>query len=145
VQIFGVPPRARRAKPFIDHILTFAVVDGKIWFRNFQVGSGVSFYWATFSPVPPRLWRRTLLIQTGLLLLLSSKSARGLCSPRSEYLKGRLGEQLYIQTPVSLIQASNLRALSHQGLLRVRYSCGSTARRETYGRPEVSRTEIRRA
>lgn len=37
-QIFGVPPGARRAKPFIDHILTFSVVDNKIWFRNFQVG-----------------------------------------------------------------------------------------------------------
>ena len=37
VQIFGVPPGARRAKPFIDHVLTFSVVDSKIWFRNFQV------------------------------------------------------------------------------------------------------------
>lgn len=45
MQIFGVPPGARRAKPFIDHILTFAVVDSKIWFRNFQVGNSVSFYW----------------------------------------------------------------------------------------------------
>jgi len=35
--IFGVPPGARRAKPFIDHILTFSVVDSKIWFRNFQI------------------------------------------------------------------------------------------------------------
>lgn len=37
VQIFGVPPQARKAKPFVDHILTFSIVDGKIWFRNFQV------------------------------------------------------------------------------------------------------------
>ncbi|KAI0273421.1 Brix domain-containing protein [Gloeopeniophorella convolvens] len=35
--IFGVPPKARRAKPFIDHILTFSIVDSKIWFRNFQI------------------------------------------------------------------------------------------------------------
>ncbi|KAI0256874.1 ribosome biogenesis protein BRX1 [Lactifluus subvellereus] len=35
--IFGVPPQARRAKPFIDHILTFSIVDSKIWFRNFQI------------------------------------------------------------------------------------------------------------
>ncbi|KAF8758653.1 Brix [Rhizoctonia solani] len=35
--IFGVPPTARRAKPFIDHILTFSIVDNKIWFRNFQI------------------------------------------------------------------------------------------------------------
>ncbi|KAG9097279.1 Ribosome biogenesis protein brx1 [Ceratobasidium sp. 370] len=36
-EVFGVPPTARRAKPFIDHVLTFSIVDGKIWFRNFQI------------------------------------------------------------------------------------------------------------
>jgi ribosome biogenesis protein BRX1 len=35
--IFGVPPTARRAKPFIDHVLTFSILDSKIWFRNFQI------------------------------------------------------------------------------------------------------------
>ncbi|KAN0140796.1 Brix domain containing protein [Lactarius tabidus] len=35
--IFGVPPQARRAKPFLDHILTFSILDSKIWFRNFQI------------------------------------------------------------------------------------------------------------
>ncbi|KAI0658788.1 Brix-domain-containing protein [Cubamyces menziesii] len=35
--IFGVPPQARKAKPFVDHILTFSIVDNKIWFRNFQI------------------------------------------------------------------------------------------------------------
>ncbi|KAF8891215.1 ribosome biogenesis protein BRX1 [Infundibulicybe gibba] len=35
--IFGVPSTARRAKPFIDHILTFSILDSKIWFRNFQI------------------------------------------------------------------------------------------------------------
>ncbi|KAF5373626.1 hypothetical protein D9758_000758 [Tetrapyrgos nigripes] len=36
-QIFGVPQTARKAKPFIDHILTFSILDSKIWFRNFQI------------------------------------------------------------------------------------------------------------
>lgn len=35
--IFGVPPLARRAKPFIDHVLSFSIVDNRIWFRNFQI------------------------------------------------------------------------------------------------------------
>jgi ribosome biogenesis protein BRX1 len=35
--IFGVPPLARKAKPFIDHVLTFSILDNKIWFRNFQI------------------------------------------------------------------------------------------------------------
>ncbi|CAL1705245.1 unnamed protein product [Somion occarium] len=35
--IFGVPATARKAKPFIDHILTFSILDDKVWFRNFQI------------------------------------------------------------------------------------------------------------
>jgi ribosome biogenesis protein BRX1 len=35
--IFGVPLTARKAKPFIDHVLTFSILDSKIWFRNFQI------------------------------------------------------------------------------------------------------------
>ncbi|TCD66185.1 Ribosome bioproteinsis protein brx1 [Steccherinum ochraceum] len=35
--IFGVPPSARKAKPFIDHILSFSILDNKIWFRNYQI------------------------------------------------------------------------------------------------------------
>ncbi|KAI0311598.1 ribosome biogenesis protein BRX1 [Amylostereum chailletii] len=35
--IFGVPPQARKVKPFVDHILTFSILDSKIWFRNFQI------------------------------------------------------------------------------------------------------------
>jgi len=36
-QIFGVPRTARRAKPFVDHILSFSILDNKIWFRNYQI------------------------------------------------------------------------------------------------------------
>lgn len=36
-QIFAVPKTARRAKPFIDHVVNFSIADGKIWFRNYQV------------------------------------------------------------------------------------------------------------
>lgn len=32
-----MPPSARKAKPFVDHILTFSLLDSKIWFRNYQV------------------------------------------------------------------------------------------------------------
>ncbi|VVT49167.1 uncharacterized protein SAPINGB_P002136 [Magnusiomyces paraingens] len=34
---FGVPPKARKSKPFIDHVLTLSIVDNKIWFRNYQI------------------------------------------------------------------------------------------------------------
>lgn len=35
--MFSVPKTSRRTKPFIDHILTFSLLDDKIWFRNFQI------------------------------------------------------------------------------------------------------------
>ncbi|KAI8576102.1 hypothetical protein K450DRAFT_258464 [Umbelopsis ramanniana AG] len=36
-QVYGVPKGARRSKPFIDHILSFSIVDNRIWFRNYQI------------------------------------------------------------------------------------------------------------
>ncbi|WLF79338.1 Ribosome biogenesis protein brx1 [Lodderomyces elongisporus] len=36
-QSFGVPPNARKSKPFIDHVMSFSIVDGKIWIRNYQI------------------------------------------------------------------------------------------------------------
>ncbi|GMM51351.1 ribosome biogenesis protein [Starmerella bacillaris] len=35
--IFGVPPRARKSKPFLDHVLSFSIVDNKVWVRNYQI------------------------------------------------------------------------------------------------------------
>lgn len=49
-QIFGVPPGARRAKPFIDHILSFSILDNKVWFRNFQVFMTLSVSYFRFLP-----------------------------------------------------------------------------------------------
>lgn len=37
IQIMGVPPRARKSKPFIDHVVSFGIVDNKIWVRNYQI------------------------------------------------------------------------------------------------------------
>jgi ribosome biogenesis protein BRX1 len=35
--IFGVPKGARKAKPFIDHVMAFTLADGKVWIRNYEV------------------------------------------------------------------------------------------------------------
>ena len=37
LQTFGVPEGARKSKPFIDHVMTFSIADGKIWIRNYQI------------------------------------------------------------------------------------------------------------
>ncbi|KAL9608239.1 MAG: hypothetical protein Q9167_006924 [Letrouitia subvulpina] len=35
--IFGVPKGARKSKPFLDHVMGFAIADGKIWVRCFEI------------------------------------------------------------------------------------------------------------
>jgi ribosome biogenesis protein BRX1 len=35
-QTFGTPKNHRRSKPFVDHTLSFYVLDGHIWIRNYQ-------------------------------------------------------------------------------------------------------------
>lgn len=37
LQIFGTPYHHPKSQPFIDHVITFSVVDNRIWFRNFQI------------------------------------------------------------------------------------------------------------
>lgn len=37
LQTFGVPEGARRSKPFIDHVMSFTLADGKIWIRVYQI------------------------------------------------------------------------------------------------------------
>ncbi|SCV00629.1 LAME_0G11012g1_1 [Lachancea meyersii CBS 8951] len=34
---FGVPPHARKSKPFIDHVMSFSIVDDKIWVRTYEI------------------------------------------------------------------------------------------------------------
>ena len=37
IQTFNVPKNHPKSKPFIDHVISFNISDGRIWFRNFQV------------------------------------------------------------------------------------------------------------
>ncbi|KAL5668536.1 hypothetical protein ACJX0J_020757, partial [Zea mays] len=36
-QIFATPKDHRKAKPFHDHVFVFSIVDGHVWFRNYQI------------------------------------------------------------------------------------------------------------
>ena len=36
-QTFATPRRHPRAKPFTDHVLSFSVLDGRVWVRNYQI------------------------------------------------------------------------------------------------------------
>lgn len=37
LQTMGVPPQQKRSKPFIDHVLSFSVADGRIFMRVYQL------------------------------------------------------------------------------------------------------------
>lgn len=36
-QLFAAPLNHRRTKPFIDHVVSFTLIDGRIWFRHYQI------------------------------------------------------------------------------------------------------------
>ena len=37
VHVFGVPKGARKSKPFVDHVMSFTLADGKVWIRCYEV------------------------------------------------------------------------------------------------------------
>lgn len=37
VHVFNTPKNHPKSKPFIDHVLSFCVFDGRIWFRAYQI------------------------------------------------------------------------------------------------------------
>ena len=37
VQIVATPKDHRKGKPFHDHVFVFSIMDGHVWFRNYQV------------------------------------------------------------------------------------------------------------
>lgn len=36
-QLFSAPAGHQRTKPFIDHVVSFSFIDGRIWFRHYQI------------------------------------------------------------------------------------------------------------
>jgi len=36
-QVFGTPRGHPNTKPFIDHVLSFFILDNRVWFRNYQI------------------------------------------------------------------------------------------------------------
>lgn len=37
IQVFGTPKGHPKAKPFVDHVFSFFLLDGRVWFRNYQI------------------------------------------------------------------------------------------------------------
>ncbi|EKX38704.1 ribosome biogenesis protein brix [Guillardia theta CCMP2712] len=54
MQTFGTPRNHRRSKPFVDHTLSFYVLDGHIWIRNYQVAKNEDTGETSLVEVGPR-------------------------------------------------------------------------------------------
>ncbi|XP_014661421.1 PREDICTED: ribosome biogenesis protein BRX1 homolog [Priapulus caudatus] len=37
IQTFSTPNHHPKSQPFVDHVLTFSILDNRIWFRNYQI------------------------------------------------------------------------------------------------------------
>lgn len=37
VQVFGVPNRHPKSQPFVDRVISFTILDNKIWYRHYQI------------------------------------------------------------------------------------------------------------
>jgi ribosome biogenesis protein BRX1 len=42
MQVFTTPLGHPKSKPFVDHVLTFSIVDGKVWIRNYQMADALT-------------------------------------------------------------------------------------------------------
>ncbi|RLV94765.1 Ribosome biogenesis protein BRX1 [Spathaspora sp. JA1] len=68
IHSFGVPPNARKSKPFVDHVMTFSIVDGKIWIRNYQINETVDVKHSESNEVDPE---ELNLVEIGPRLVLT--------------------------------------------------------------------------
>ena len=37
LHVFGVPKTSRKIKPFVDHVMSFTIADGRVWIRCYQI------------------------------------------------------------------------------------------------------------
>jgi ribosome biogenesis protein BRX1 len=44
LHVFGVPQGAQKSKPFVDHVMSFIIAEGKIWVRCYQISENEVSY-----------------------------------------------------------------------------------------------------
>ena len=54
-QLFVTPVKHHKSKPFVDHVISFYVADGRIWLRNYQASITGKALWGLRSTLagPP--------------------------------------------------------------------------------------------
>ncbi|WYZ45149.1 hypothetical protein EsH8_VIII_000465 [Colletotrichum jinshuiense] len=65
--VFGVPQSARKAKPFIDRVMGFSILDGKIWVRHYQITEEdvVAEKDMSLREIGPRFCMTPIIVQEG--------------------------------------------------------------------------------
>ncbi|OCH85693.1 Brix-domain-containing protein [Obba rivulosa] len=119
--IFGVPPQARKAKPFIDHILTFSILDNKIWFRNFQI--------VEKDPLQPNGPPQTTLVEIGPRFVLTP----------IRIFEGAFGGATVFSNPEFVSPAAVRAALNKER--GIRYKNRKFAEEERSGRQDLRKRE----
>ncbi|CDZ98192.1 RNA-binding protein required for biogenesis of the ribosomal 60S subunit [Phaffia rhodozyma] len=119
--IFSVPKSSRKTKPFIDHVLTFSLLDNKIWFRNYQI--------VEKDPMVPNGPPQTSLVEIGPRFVLTPiRIFEGSFSGATVY------ENAEFVTPAAIRAASNRE-------LGTKYKDRKDAQRDAEGRREVRRLD----
>lgn len=58
-QTYSVPTTSRKTKPFIDHVMSFSVLDNKIWIRNYHIVEAVEAAEAASEEGPKQKKKKT--------------------------------------------------------------------------------------
>ena len=68
---FAVPKRHNKSKPFFDHVISFAVLDNRIWIRNYQVPHApLSIWWkCQDTDLPQQMTHAPIISQAGPSLI----------------------------------------------------------------------------
>uniref|UniRef100_A0A5S6QSU7 Ribosome biogenesis protein BRX1 homolog n=1 Tax=Trichuris muris TaxID=70415 RepID=A0A5S6QSU7_TRIMR len=61
-QTFSIPNNHPRSKPFVDHVLSFSIYDGRIWWRNYQIIDPTN---GVLEEIGPRMTLTLITIQGG--------------------------------------------------------------------------------
>ncbi|GAA97361.1 uncharacterized protein L969DRAFT_87297 [Mixia osmundae IAM 14324] len=99
MQIFAVPRTARKAKPFVDHITSFSIADGKIWFRSFQIIDSPAP--SVIDPIQAAEEATAAAIAEGI----STKSSRSKASGGPRMTLSEIGPR-FVLVPIKIFEGS---------------------------------------
>jgi len=112
-KVFNVPRYHPKSQPFIDHIFNFSILDGKIWFRNYQL---VPVTDTDLVEIGPRFTLTPLAIFAGSLIGEKIWKNNASMTPNEQRRMLRLMRQGKKPDPVARAQAKLAKDMAVEGL-----------------------------